>query len=189
MRHFYPKWLLLCPVVLVFAVSISWMGERLLAQNKSCGDVQKMARNSANADQPIVISITELRNNAAHYFGKTVTVDGELHRSFTDKVFTIEGGKWPDDFDVLVISTLNKADSLTPLEGSIEEDKDVRVTGVVEPYDRGNLECAYGPLGLESHEGHSFTNSPVIVIDRGSPSAPEREKPEPRSRTNPDLKP
>jgi hypothetical protein len=148
-----------------------------------------MARNSPNADQPIVVSITELRNNAAQYFGKTVTVEGELHRSFTDKVFTIEGGKWPDVFDVLVISTLDKADSLTPLEGTVQEGKDVRVTGVVEAYDRDNLECAYGPLRLDSHEGGAFTHSPVLVIDRRSPSEPEREKPAAKSPTNPDLKP
>jgi hypothetical protein len=188
MRQISRKWLLLWAALLAFPLR-PWSGVRLLAQNQNCGDVQKMARNSPNADQPVVVSIRELRNNAPAYFGKTVTVDGEYHRTFTDKVFTIEGGQWPDDFDVLVISTLDKADSVMPLEGSIEEDKDVRITAVVEPYDRGNLECAYGPLRIESHESQSFTKSPVLIIDRSSPSEKGREKPMPLRPTNPDLKP
>ena len=49
MRHTLRKWLPLCPIVLAFAISSSWSEGRLLAQDKSCGDVQNMARNSANA--------------------------------------------------------------------------------------------------------------------------------------------
>ena len=48
-----------------------------MAQN-NCNQIQTMVRSSPNADQPIVVSMMELRSNAAMYYGKTVTVDGEL---------------------------------------------------------------------------------------------------------------
>lgn len=151
-------------------IGMFWLSVDGMAQN-DCKQIQTMARSSPNAGQPIVVSMMELRSNAAMYYGKTVTVDGELHRMFTDNVFTIEGGDFGHDFDVLIVSTAPKADVLTPLEGSLEPDKDVRVTGVVVPYDRGKLECAYGPLNVESHEGSSFTKSPVLIIDRGGSTA------------------
>ena len=157
--------------VVPLLIGMFWLSVDGMAQN-NCNQIQTMARSSPNADQPIVVSMMELRSNAAMYYGKTVTVDGELHRMFTDKVFTIEGGDFGHDFDVLIVSTAPKADVLTPLEGSLEPDKDVRVTGVVAPYDRGGLECAYGPLNVESHEGSSFTKSPVLIIDRGPAAAP-----------------
>ncbi len=143
-----------------------------------------MTRNSPNSDMPVIVSMSELRDNAGMYYGKTVTVDGEMHRQFTDNIFTIEGGDWPHDFDVLIISDVPKAEAVAPLEGSTEPDKDVRVTGVVIPYERGKLECAFGPLNLESHEGSSFTKSPVLVVEkeqsiqRTKPAAPSTEAPQ-----------
>jgi hypothetical protein len=89
-----------------------------------------------------------------------------MHRTFNENVFTIEDDGFFRDKDVLVVSTVPKGEAVIALEDSIEAGKNVRVTGVVHPYDRGMLECAYGPLQVESREGHSFTKNPVLVIDR-----------------------
>src|SRR5262249_35793957 len=67
--------------------------------------------------------------------------------------------------EILVISTVPKAEAVVLLEGSLKEGKTVRVTVVVLPYNRGKLECAYGPLHLDGREGDSFTKTPVLVID------------------------
>jgi hypothetical protein len=154
-----------------------------LAQGDCKKEVQSITRNSANADTPVIVSMSELRDNAGMYYGKTVTVDGEMHRTFAENIFTIEGGDWPHDFDVLIISDVPNAEAVAPLEGSIAPDKDVRVTGVVVPYERGKLECAFGPLNLESHEGTSFTKSPVLIVEkqqsiqRSKPTAPSTGAP------------
>src|SRR5262245_10057649 len=110
------------------------------------------------------VSMKDLERYPENYYGKTVTIEGQMHLIFTDNVFTIEDNGFVRDKDILVISTVPRAEAVTPLEGSIESGKDVRITGVVHPYDRGRLECAYGPLHLESHEGHSFTKNPVIIV-------------------------
>lgn len=167
-----------CTRLIVLLLGLSWLANQTLAQG-NCNDIRDKARSSANADQPIVVSMMDLRENPEAYYGKTVTVDGELNRTFTDKAFTIEGGDFGHDFDVLVVSTASKAESVTPKEGSVDKDKDVLVTGVVEPYDHDNLECAYGPLHLEGNEGRSFTKSPVLIIDRSSEPGTELEKPAP----------
>src|SRR5262245_36192738 len=61
-------------------------------------------------DNPIVVNINDLRHNPEDYYGKVVTVDGELHRVFTDNVYTIENsGFWRDE-DILVISSGPMAD-------------------------------------------------------------------------------
>src|SRR4051812_32322906 len=85
------QWLRISAVFLVLSM-ISFVGDAMAQDN--CEEVKNMARNSPNSDKPIVVSMMDLRNNAADYFGKTVTVDGELHRTFTNNAFTIEGGDW-----------------------------------------------------------------------------------------------
>jgi len=116
--------------------------------------------------QGLQVTMEELEKHPEDYYGKTVTVTGEMHRIFTDNVFTIEDSGFLRDHDILIISTAPREQVLTPVEDSIDPGKDVTVTGVVQPYDRGKLECAYGPLNLESREGHSFTKNPVIIVDR-----------------------
>jgi hypothetical protein len=141
---------------------------------------QEIIARAADSGSPIVVTMEELQENPSAYYGKTVTVEGEMHRTFTDHVFTIEDDGFWSDHDVLIISTVPKSDAVVALEDSIESGTDVRVTGLVEPYDRGKLECAYGPLRLESREGHSFTKNPVLVVERSRPvQAVQREKPAP----------
>jgi hypothetical protein len=119
-------------------------------------------RDFPSSENPIVVSMKELQKNPEDYYGKTVTVDGELHRDFNDNVFTIAGNCQ----DVLVISTVPKGDTVVALEHSLKSGTDVRVTGFVAPYDRETLECAYGPLNLENREDRSFTKNPVLIVDR-----------------------
>jgi len=150
-------------------------------QSSACR--QSMLASPGTGSNPVVISMSELEKNPESYYGQTVTIDGEMHRIFTDNVFTIEDSGFFRDHDVLIISTAPMSDVVTPVYKSIEPGKNVRVTGVVHPYDRGKLECAYGPLNLELREGHSFTKNPVLVIDRREAAvlAPPviREKPAP----------
>jgi len=132
---------------------------------RSCRQSIWMNSDQASSNNPIVVSIKDLHDSPEQYYGKTVTVGGELHRDFADNIFTIERSGFSDE-DILVISTVSKAESVVPLQLSLERGKDVRITGLVQPYDRGRLECAYGPLHVESREGHSFTTNPVLIIDR-----------------------
>jgi hypothetical protein len=133
------------------------------AQESEC---RRALTTSGTADSPITAKLDDIQSNPEEYYGKTVTVDGELHRTFTDNVFTIEDDDFFNDDDFLVISPMSMAESVIPLGDELEPGENVRVTGVVQPYDRGKLECAYGPLNLESREGHSFTKNPVIIVEQ-----------------------
>jgi hypothetical protein len=143
---------------------------------------------TCNACESLQVTMEELEKHPEDYYGKTVTVTGEMHRIFTDNVFTIEDSGFLRDHDILVISTAPREQVLTPANlscnqcpsaDSLDPGKDVTVTGVVQPYDRGKLECAYGPLNLESREGHSFTKNPVIIVDRPKATAMVTPPPEP----------
>jgi hypothetical protein len=112
----------------------------------------------------MIHQLKKLWKNADEYYGRTITVDGEMHRQFNDRVFTIEDSGFLDDRDMLVISLVPMSDSAIPLQESFEKGKNVRVTGTVRPYDRARLECLFGPLNLEFDEGHSFTKNPVLII-------------------------
>jgi hypothetical protein len=123
-------------------------------------------------DTEVVYKLGHMLDRADEYYGKTITVDGEMHRQFTDRVFTIEDDGFLRDHDMLVISLVPMSDSVIPLQDSFERGKNVRVTGVVRPYDRGKLECLFGPLDLESREGKSFTKNPVLIIGYQPPAKP-----------------
>jgi len=112
------------------------------------------------------VKLDDLIDGKERYYGKIVTVDGEMHRIFTDRVFTIEDDDFLRDDDVLIISDVPREQAVVALEKSIEPGKKVRVTGFVHKYDRQELECLYGPLQVESREGHSFTKSPVLIVQR-----------------------
>jgi hypothetical protein len=112
----------------------------------------------------VIHKLKQLWKNGDEYYGRTITVDGEMHRQFNDRVFTLEDSGFLHDRDMLVISLVPMSDSVIPLQESFERGKDVRVTGTVRPYDRARLECLFGPLNLEFDEGHSFTKNPVLII-------------------------
>jgi hypothetical protein len=118
----------------------------------------------------VLYRLGHMMHNPDEYLGKTITVDGEMHRQFTDRVFTIENDGFWRDKDMLVISLVPMENSVIPLQGSFDRGKQVRVTGVLRPYDRAKLECLYGPLDLESREGKSFTKNPVLIIGYRPPA-------------------
>jgi predicted RNA-binding protein len=112
------------------------------------------------------VKLDDLIDKKEQFYGKIVTVDGEMHRIFTDRIFTIEDDDLVRDDDVLIISDVPREQTVVALEKSIEPGKNVRVTGFVHEYDREKLECLYGPLKVESREGHSFTKSPVLIVQK-----------------------
>jgi hypothetical protein len=118
----------------------------------------------------VVYKLGQMLNHSEDYIGKTITVDGEMHRQFTDRVFTIEDDGFLRDRDLLVISLIPMSESVIPLQDSFERGKQVRVTGVLRPFDRDKLECLFGPLNIESREGHSFTKNPVLIIGYKEPA-------------------
>jgi hypothetical protein len=112
------------------------------------------------------VKLDDLIDKQDQYYGKIVTVEGEMHRIFTDRVFTIEDDDLIRDDDVLIISDVPRAQAVVALEKSIDPGKNVRVTGFVHKYNQLELECLYGPLQTESREGHSFTKSPVLIVQK-----------------------
>jgi hypothetical protein len=162
-----PKLILIMVGILCF--SINGMAAHDPLGQSDCRQSFRNTVAAADTDSPLEVDIDDLQDYPENYYGKAVTVEGEMHRIFTDNVFTIEDSGFFTDDDVLIISTVPRAEALTPVRESIDPGRDVRVSGVVVPYDRGKLECAYGPLNLESREGHSFTKNPVLIIDKTEP--------------------
>jgi hypothetical protein len=165
-KHYHAKPAALLLVLLV----VIWSLPAAMGQG-NCRQSILESRDRQTVNEPIAVSMKELENAPDDFYGKTVTVEGELHRTFTDKVFTIEDGGTFRDKDILVISTVPMEEAVVALDDELEEGEDVSVTAFVVPYDRGKLECAFGPLSLDSREGHSFTKNPVLIIDRTEPKA------------------
>jgi hypothetical protein len=167
----------LAPGLILVLIGVSFLPLYGAPQaENACRQSLNLAPDPSLKDSPIVVSIHELQKHPEDFYGRTVTVKGELHRDFTDNVFTIEDNGFFRDKDILVISTVSKAETVIPLQDSIKSGKNVLVTGVVQPYDHGKLECAYGPLNLERRKGYSFTKNPVLIVDRT-----QRAKAEPRA--------
>src|SRR5436190_12647363 len=82
------------------------------------------------------IKLDTVLNHPENYFGKTVTVEGEMHRTFSDKVFSIEDDDFLRDDDLLIITNSSKSEVAKPVKESIAEGKDVCVTGVIQPFHR-----------------------------------------------------
>jgi hypothetical protein len=130
----------------------------------ACRQYTKPAIPTAAAAQ--TVKLDDLIDKKEQYYGKTVTVEGEMHRIFSDRVFTIEDDDLLRDDDVLIISDVPRQQAVVALEKSIDPGKNVRVTGFAHKYNREELECLYGPLQVESRENSSFTKSPVLIVQR-----------------------
>jgi hypothetical protein len=114
---------------------------------------------AGTANNPMHLEVKEITEE---HIGQTVTVKAEIDDTFNSNVFTIQD----DGAEVMVINH-GGACSAVQLEGDEWKDgKSITVTGVVQPYDRGKLECAFGPLNMESKEGDGFTRRPVLVISQ-----------------------
>jgi len=128
------------------------------------------------------LKLDTVLNHPDNYFGKSVTVEGEMHRTFSDKVFSIEDDDFLRDDDLLIITDSSKADVVKPVKESIGEGKDVCVTGVIQPFHRSEMESKFGPLNIESRASHYPEGSPVMIIENTkaeSAGAVELEKPLP----------
>ena len=128
------------------------------------------------------LKLDTVLNHPNDYFGKTVTVEGEMHRTFSDRVFSIEDDDFLRDDDLLIITNATKAAVVKPVKDSIGEGKDVCVTGVIQPFHRADMESKFGPLNIESRASHYKEGDPVMIIDRPKQEAAttvDREKPEP----------
>ena len=117
------------------------------------------------------IKLDTVLNHPEDYFGKTITVEGEMHRTFSDKVFSIEDDDLLRDDDLLIITNASKSDVVKPVKDSIEEGKDVCVTGVIRPFHRSEMESKFGPLNIESRAGHYPEGSAVMVIEQAQNTA------------------
>src|SRR5262245_58607413 len=93
-------------VCVVFCLSSYGMGREPLQSD--CRQTMNTVLDTAMTSEPIVISMRTLEEDPDQYYGKSVTIDGELHRTFSDNVFTIEDGGFIHDKDILVISTVPK---------------------------------------------------------------------------------
>ena len=169
-RFFKPLLVATLLTVLIAIPSINgWAQE-------DCKETMNAAVTAASSQDPITISMKDLQKRPEQYYGKEVTVAGEVSRAFGPNIFTIRARNQ----DILVISSVPRAEVVVPLNAKA---KRVRLTGVVQPYDRGTLECAYGPLNLEGAEGRSFTNNAVLIINKEQPTketaAAKRTKPSP----------
>ena len=126
------------------------------------------------------LKLDTVLNHPNDYFGKTVTVEGEMHRTFSDRVFSIEDDDFLRDDDLLIITNASKAEVVKPVKDSIEEGEDVCVTGVIQPFHRTEMESKFGPLNIESRASHYKEGSAVMIIERAKQEAAatlDREKP------------
>jgi len=108
-------------------------------------------------ENPLPVTIDDLRHHGECYYGKTVTTEGKIDDTYSDNAFTIKG----HGHEVLVISDSAMCDSVVPLKGEVKEGKPVRITAVVEPFDESKL-CTYGLQGLEKH----LAKSPMLMVKK-----------------------
>jgi hypothetical protein len=136
------------------------------SDDAACRQYTKPTIRMAAGDAGQTVKLDDLIDKQSQFYGKIVTVEGEMHRIFSERVFTIEDDDLLKDDDVLIISDVPRQQAVVALENSVEPGKNVRVTGYVHKFDQKELECLYGPLQTESREGHSFTKSPVLIVQR-----------------------
>jgi hypothetical protein len=145
-------------------------GQQSSLDNKNCGTATTHSTVMGTAE---TAKLDTVLGDPEDYFGKTVTVEGEMHRTFSDKVFSIEDDDFLRDDDLLIITTASKAEVVTPVKDSIDEGEDVTVTGVIVPFNRAEMECKYGPLQIESRASHYKEGDAVMIIDRAKAAAAE----------------
>lgn len=89
----------------------------------------------------------------ANLIGKTVTVNGEVEEVISPKAFIIEGDRFFNDPELLVLN----------LSGSpIVNDSNIQVTGTVRQFLKSEIERDFG-LNLAQELATKFTDKPVLV--------------------------
>lgn len=99
-------------------------------------------------------TISKINNQAnANFIGKTVTVNGEVEEVISPKAFIIEGDRFFNDPELLVLN----------LSGSpIVDDSNIQVTGTVRQFLKSEIEREFG-LNLAQELAAKFTNKRVLV--------------------------
>src|SRR5829696_3841049 len=86
----------------------------------TCRQYTKPAIRMSAGETGQTVKLDDLIDKQEQYIGKIVTVDGEMHRIFSDRVFTIEDDDLIRDDDVLIISDVPREQAVVALEKSID---------------------------------------------------------------------
>lgn len=99
-------------------------------------------------------TISKINNQAnTNLIGKTVTVNGEVEEVISPKAFIIEGERFFNDPELLVLN----------ISGSpIVDDSNIQVTGTVRQFLKSEVERDVG-LNLAAELAAKFTDKPVLV--------------------------
>jgi len=116
--------------------------------------------------------LDDVLDNPQEYVGKTVTIEGEVDRVYSNSTFAIE-----DDADlfgedhILVITVSPNAtvsnldsDDMEATVGSLKEGKLVRATGTIRMFDRTALETDFGTMALGDLPAEFDSSRPVLII-------------------------
>lgn len=99
-------------------------------------------------------TVSEVANAPnANHIGKTVTVSGEVEEVISPKAFIIEGDRFFNDPELLVVN----------LSGSpIVNDSNIQVTGTVRQFLKSEIEREFG-LSLAQELAAEFRGKPVLI--------------------------
>jgi hypothetical protein len=107
------------------------------------------------ADVPPPVSLTDLLNSPVTYLGHEIAVSGRVHDVYNSYVFTLEEVRpFYDGRDVVVAVQSPQA---IAVGGT-----DVTVTGIVQPFLRGELESEFDLTGLPSDVLERWERRPVM---------------------------
>ena len=123
-------------------------------QSGTAGDPQQTQTRTTTAER---VDLDAIEENPKRYFGRTVTVQGEVDAVLGPRVFKIDERNWADlDGEILVVMT-------APLAAFIDDDEPVIGTGTLRPFVRTELEREWGFLGLDPQIEIEFKGRPVLV--------------------------
>lgn len=99
-------------------------------------------------------TVSEVANaQKNNLLGKTVTISGEVEELIAPKAFTIEGDRFFNDPEVLVVN---------PTRSPAIEDTLVQVTGTVRQFSKAEIESQFG-LNLAQKLEDDFAGKPVVI--------------------------
>jgi hypothetical protein len=112
------------------------------------------------------VMVSMITDRPDEYYGKTVTVSGEIERVLGRNTFLLRGEERGDDLLVLGASPVAAAPGRTEEAPFVEEDI-IQVTGLVQPFDASEAASTYG-VTLDSSLVKQFEDGPVVVSAAGA---------------------
>ena len=107
------------------------------------------------AGVPPSVSLTDLLNSPITYLGHEIAVSGRVHDVYNSHVFTVEEVRpFYNGRDAIVVV---RDPEVIAVSGS-----DVTITGIVQPFLRGELESEFNLTGLPSDVLDRWETWPVI---------------------------